>query len=206
MGTSKRPASDSRKPSVLFRKVSRPGRPPTTNLYAAASLFQLGKICFLLQELPNAERYLQQSLYDYHERLGLKEVEADYIILAEIARAPRRHCPSRRARERKERHTPGGVSRSRARGERRLFPAQFAQAVQQISRICAQAGFGQEACRSASIPTSSSALAAFERLPAPFPDLGAFLRRIAAGELIPPPSTLPAELRRFSPATPRGRP
>ncbi len=74
-------------------------------------------------------------------------------------------------------------------------PPQFAQAIQQLSIACAQAGFGQAQPQDLD-PGAESALAQLEKLPAPLPDLAAFRRRLATGELPPVPSTLPPELQK----------
>ena len=76
------------------------------------------------------------------------------------------------------------------------LPPQFAQAVQQLSLACAQAGFGGPQPQALD-PGAESMLAQIEQFPAPLPDLAAFLRRLAARELPAVPSTLPPELQQF---------
>jgi hypothetical protein len=76
------------------------------------------------------------------------------------------------------------------------LPPQFAQAIQQLSIACAQAGFADAQPQELG-PAEESALAQLEKLPSPLPDLAAFLRRLAVRELPTVPSTLPPELQQF---------
>ncbi len=70
------------------------------------------------------------------------------------------------------------------------LPAPMLKALQALTLACAQAGFGDGNLG----PAEEESLAQLEQLPAPFPGFAAFLRQIAAGQLPPIPSGLPAEL------------
>jgi hypothetical protein len=67
------------------------------------------------------------------------------------------------------------------------------QALQRLTLACAQAGFGEEGLG----PAEEEVLAQLDGLPAPFPELAGFLRRIAAGEVPAVPEGLPRELGEF---------
>jgi hypothetical protein len=67
------------------------------------------------------------------------------------------------------------------------------QALQRLTLACAQAGFGEDGLG----PDEEEALVQLDGLPAPFPELAGFLRRIAAGEALAVPDGLPGELRQL---------
>jgi len=66
-------------------------------------------------------------------------------------------------------------------------------ALQQLTIACAQAGFADADLD----PAEEEALATLDGYPAPFPDFVTYLRELAAGQLPPIPTSLPAELRQF---------
>ena len=153
----------------------------------AGSWCQLAIIHLRLGDLTTAERHAHEARRIY-ESLGLKEAWKTYGILSEIAQARGDHAAAAEwARKRDdllaelERRAGGGGG----------LPAQMLQALQALTLACAQAGFGDGDLG----PAEEEALAHLDGLPAPFPDLAAFLRQIAAGQLPPIPNGLPAELR-----------
>jgi len=161
----------------------------------ALALGQLAQVHLLLGELAEAQRHAQQCL-EIDERLDItRGLPSDYHTLADIARA--RGDAAQAAEWERKRDAVRAELQRRARGPGGGgLPPQFAQAVQQLSIACAQAGFGQPQPQDLG-PAEESALAQLEQLPAPLPDLAAFLRRLAARELPPIPATLPPDLRHF---------
>lgn len=154
----------------------------------AESLSQLARIHVLLGELDAAEDHAHRSR-EIREPLGLKEVSHDYHTLAEIAHK-RGNPTDAAAWERKrdaildelERRAGGGLSR------------EFLKAVQQLAVACAQTGFGS-ATPATLDPNVASALAQVGQLPAPMPDLAAFLRDVAIARVPAVPTSLPPEIR-----------
>ncbi|HEX7677181.1 MAG TPA: tetratricopeptide repeat protein, partial [Thermoanaerobaculia bacterium] len=157
---------------------------------SAGSLAHLARALLLLGELDEAERFANESR-EIHERLGLMEVFRNYDTLADIAhargdgdKAAEWERKSNAVLQEQERRAqgPGGV------------PPQLLQDIRALSMACARAGFGQEQPEQLS-PGEESDLAQIEQLAAPLSDIAPFLRRIAAGEIPSPPTTLPAELQ-----------
>jgi tetratricopeptide (TPR) repeat protein len=175
-----------------FEVANRIDREQGNQPFQAQSHNQLGQVHLLLGELAEAERHAQQARR-IREGLGLKEVHTTYDILARIARA--RGDAAQAAEWERKRDAVLEELERRAQGPGGGgLPPQFLQAVQQLAIACAQAGFGQAQPQELD-PGAESALAQIEKLPAPLPDLAAFLRRLAARELPPVPSTLPPELQ-----------
>jgi tetratricopeptide (TPR) repeat protein len=160
----------------------------------ASSRVGLARIHLPLGEFDLAETQARKAL-EIWESLGLKEVHYAYWALADIARA--RGDAAQAAEWERKRDTVLEELQRRAQGPGGGgLPPQFAQAIQQLALACAQAGFGQEQPQDLD-PGAESALAQIEQLPAPLPDLAAFLRRLAARELPSVPATLPPELQQF---------
>ena len=177
--------------------------------YTAASHHQLSRVHFLLSELDAAEGHSNQAR-EINERLSLfQELWKNFQVLADIARARSDAAAKDMDQEGARKHELDAAEWERKRDaveaelERRAqgpggggLPPQFAQAVQQLSLACAQAGFGGPQPQALD-PGAESMLAQIEQFPAPLPDLAAFLRRLAARELPAVPSTLPPELQQF---------
>jgi tetratricopeptide (TPR) repeat protein len=146
---------------------------------------QLARIHLRLGDLAAAERHAHEARR-IRESLGLLEAARDYSTLAAIARlrgdlaAAAQWAKKRDAldAERERRAGGGGVS------------TQMLKILQALTVACVQAGFGDGALG----PGEEDALAQIDQLPAPFPDLAAFLRGLAAGQLLPIPGGLPADL------------
>ena len=175
--------------SLRFKQVR--GNEPA----AALALVQLAQVHLLLGELAEAERHAHQGL-EIDERLDItRELPSDYSTLARIARA--RGDTAQAAEWERKRDVVLAELQRRAQGPGGGgLPPQFAEAVQQLSIACAQAGFGQAQPQELD-PGVESALAQIAKFPAPLPDLAAFLRRLAARELPAVPATLPPELQQF---------
>ncbi len=160
--------------------------------HAAASLCQLARIHLLRGELGEAERYAHEAR-EIHEKLGLKEVFLDYKTLADIAST--RGDSAQAAEWENKRDSVTEELNRRAKGPDGV-PPQFLQAIEALSLACATAAFGHDQPEQLE-PHDESALAQIEKLPVPLPDVAAFLRRIAAGEIPSPPTSLPAELQQL---------
>jgi hypothetical protein len=155
----------------------------------AASGGQLAQIHLRLGDLDTAERYAQEARQIY-EALGHKEAWKDYNTLSEIAQA-RGDLAAATGWAQKRDDLRAELER-RAGGGGGL-PAQMLKTLQGLAMACFQAGLEDEDLG----PDAQEALAQLDQLPAPFPELAAFLRRIAAGELPPIPDGLPPELREW---------
>lgn len=161
-------------------------------LDVAASLSQLATIYLLLGELDEAERDANDAR-EIRDRLGLKEIVNDYHNLAAIARA--RGNAKQACEWECRRDAAIEELKRRAEGPSGISP-QFFQAIQALSMACARAGFGQEQPEQLG-PNEESALAQIEQFFPQLPDIGTFLRRLAAGEIPSPPNGLPTELQEF---------
>jgi tetratricopeptide (TPR) repeat protein len=150
---------------------------------------QLAQIHLRLGDLAAAERHAHEAR-EIRESLGLKEAWRDYNTLSEIAQA--RGDFAAAAEWAKKRDDLLAELERRAGGGGGL-PAQMLQALQRLTLACAQTGFGEEGLG----PGEEEALAQLDGLPAPFPELAGFLRRIAAGEVPAVPGGLPRELGEF---------
>ncbi|HOC55787.1 MAG TPA: tetratricopeptide repeat protein [Verrucomicrobiota bacterium] len=156
---------------------------------------QLAQVHFLLGELAEAERHAHQAR-ETNERLGLlRELAKNLWVLSDIARAKKDAAQAAEWERKRDAVLEELERRARGPGGGGL-PPQFAQAIQQLSIACAQAGFGGPQPQDLD-PGAESALAQLEKLPVPMPDLAAFLRRLAARELPAVPSTLPPELQQY---------
>ncbi len=157
----------------------------------AQSHVQLAQVHLLLGELEEAERHARQCL-EIDERLDItRELPSDYGVMANIARA--RGDTAQAAEWERKRDAVRAELERRARGGGGL-PAQFLQALQDLSIACAEAGFGQDKPQELD-PGAESALAQLEKLPAPMAEVASFLRRLAGGEVAVIPAGLPAELQ-----------
>ena len=150
---------------------------------------QLGRIHLLLGDLDAAERHTHEAR-EIREFLGLTDAWRDYNTLVQIAEA-RGDSTAAAEWSRKRENLLEEVKR-RAGGEDGI-PAQMLKALQALTLECARVGFGDDKLH----PAAENALAQLDQLPGPFPAFAASLRHLAAGELPPIPSTLPAELRRL---------
>jgi tetratricopeptide (TPR) repeat protein len=157
----------------------------------AGSWGQLARTHFILGDLAAAERHAQEAS-NIHESLGLKEAWMDYHTLSQIAQARGdTTCAAEWARKRDELRAE--LKRRAGGGGGGGLPVRMVQALQRLTDACAQAGFGEGALG----PDVEEDLALLDQARAPFPELAAFLRRIAAGELTAIPTGLPLELRQF---------
>ncbi len=152
----------------------------------AESWAQLAQIHLRLGDFAAAER-LAHEARQIRESLGLKEAWRDYNNLSKIAQA--RGDLAAAAEWAKKRDDLRAELKRRAGGGGGL-PSQILKALQALTLACAQAGFGGGSIG----PAEEEALAQVDGLPAPFPAFAGFLRKLAAGELPPVPSDLPAEL------------
>ncbi len=157
--------------------------------HEAASWFQLAQIHLRLGDFAAAERHAYEAR-EIYETLGLKEAWKVYDTLSEIAQA--RDDLTAAAEWAKKRDDLLAELERRAGGGGGL-PAQMLQALQRLTLACAQVGFGEDGLG----PDEEEVLAQLDGLPAPFPELAGFLRRIAAGEVPAVPGGLPVELRQL---------
>ncbi len=158
----------------------------------ASSWSQLAQIHLRLGDLAAAERHAHEAR-QIRESLGLKEAWKDYNTLSEIAQA--RGDLAAAAEWAGKRDDLLAELERRAGGGGGL-PAQMLAALKSLAVACAEAGLGDGGPG----PAEEEALAPLDQLPAPFPDLAAFLRQLALGAMghLPPvPSGLPPELRQW---------
>ena len=153
----------------------------------AGSWNQLAQIHHRLGDLAAAERHAHKAR-QIRETLGLKEVWKDYNTLSKIAQT--RGDLAAAAEWAKKRDYLRAELKRRAGGGGGL-PAQMLQALQALTLACVQAGFGDGDFG----PAEEEAFAQLAGFPAPFPDFAAFLRQLAAGQVVPIPDGLPGELR-----------
>ena len=154
----------------------------------AASLGQLAQIHLLLGDLDAAERHAHAAR-EIRESLGLKEALPVYNTLAKIAQA---RGDTRAAAEWAQKRDELRAELKRRAGGGGLS-AQMLKSLQQLAIACAQAGFSDGDLG----PSEEEALATLDGYPAPMPDFAAHLRQLAAGQLLPVPDSLPAELRQI---------
>jgi len=157
----------------------------------AATLSQLAQVLLLLGDLDEAERHAHQAR-EIRERLGLKEVFRTYHTLADIARA--RGDEAQAAEWQRKRDAVLEEQKRRAAGPGDGLPPQFMEAIQGLAMACAKAAVEGTDLD----PDVEAALAQIDKPPAPLPELGAFLRRLAAGEFPAVPEALgdlPQEMR-----------
>jgi tetratricopeptide (TPR) repeat protein len=164
----------------------RVGQVQEAKLDEAASWTGLAQIHLRLGDLADAERHAHEAR-EIYESLGLKEAWKVYSVLSEIARA--RGDLAAAAEWAQKRDDLLAELERRAGGGGGLAP-QMLQALQRLTLACAQAGFGEDGLG----PGEEEVLAQLDGLPAPFPELADFLRRIAAGEVPVIPGGLPREL------------
>ena len=161
--------------------------------YEAQSCNQLAQVHLQLGELAEAERHAHQAR-EVNERLGLlQELQKNFGVLALIARARGDAAQAAEWERKRDAVLAELERRAQGPGGGGLTP-QFAQAIQQLAIAYAQAGFDEPQPQELA-PGAESALAQIEQLPAPLPDLAAFLRRLAARELPSVPANLPPELQ-----------
>lgn len=151
---------------------------------------QLARIHLLLGDLAAAERHAEEAR-KIRESLGLKEVWKDYATLSEIVQA--RGDTVGAAEWARKGYAVLDELKRLAGGGNEPFHLQMRKPLQALAIACAQAGFGDSQLG----PDDEERLAHLDQSPAPFPDFAAFLRQMAAGQLPPIPSNLPADLRQF---------
>jgi tetratricopeptide (TPR) repeat protein len=151
----------------------------------AQSHSQLADTNLLLNELNEAEHHANEAR-EIWEQINSREVFHAYEALAAIALA--RGDASQAAEWKRKSATLQAQDQ-----QRQGIPAEVLQNLQALGVTCAEAG----AKHSQLSPGVEAALAQIETWPAPLPELAAFLRRLAAGELPPVPSDLPAPLPAF---------
>lgn len=156
----------------------------------AMALVQLAQIELRLGNLDSAEQHALLGLAIDEDLQIARELPSDYATLFEIAQA--RGDLAAAAEWAKKRDDLLAELERRAGGGGGL-PSQMLKALKSLTLACAQAGFGDGSIG----PAEEEALAQLDGLPAPFPAFGAFLRKLAAGELPPIPGGLPAELRQW---------
>jgi tetratricopeptide (TPR) repeat protein len=153
----------------------------------AASLSQLGRLYLLLGDLEQAEDCTHQAREIYEQLNLVTEVWKQYAKLEEIAQAREDAVGAAEWRRKKEavleeleRRAGGGV------------PQAFVQAVRMLCLQVGRAALAGEALP----PAAEESLAALEDYPAPWGQVGGFLRVVAAGRrpLPPVPSGLPEGL------------
>ncbi len=154
--------------------------------HEADSLGQLAQIHLLLGDLDAAERHAQAAR-EIRESIGLKEAYIDYDTLARIAQA-RGDTQTAEAWARKRDDLLAELQRRAGGGTG--IPAQLLQALQQLARACARAGFGADQPQALG-PAEEENLATLDGYPDPFPDLVAHLRELATGRLPSIPDHLP---------------
>src|SRR6185369_10728789 len=152
--------------------------------HEAMSLVQLAQIELRLGNLDSAEQHALRGLAIDEELQIVRELASDYATLVEIAQA--RDDLAAAAEWAKKRDDLLAELERRAGGGSGLAP-QMLQALQRLTLACAQAGFGEDGLG----PGEEEVLAQLDGLPAPFPELASFLRRIAAGEVPAVPGGLP---------------
>lgn len=151
---------------------------------------QLARVLLLLGDLDEAEDHAHQAR-EIFERLGLKEAHMAYHDLARIARA--RGDEARAAEWQRKRDAVLEELDRRAAGPGDGLPPQFMEAIQGLAMACAKAAVEGTDLD----PSVEAALAQIDKLPAPMPELGAFLRSLVSGEIPTVPSALPAEISKF---------
>lgn len=166
----------------LHIKQARGNKPAEAN-----SRSLLAIICLRLGDLTAATWHAHEAR-QVHESLGLKEAWVDYNTLSEIAQA--RGDLAAASEWAKKRDDLRAELEHRAGGGGGGLPSQMLKALQALTLACAQAGFGDGGLG----PAEEEALAQIDGLPSPFLGFAVFLRQIAAGELPPVPTGLPAEL------------
>ena len=153
----------------------------------ANSLSQLARIHLLLGDLDAAETHAHAAR-EIRESLGLKEAHMVYHTLAEIAQA---RGDAQAAAEWAGKRDELLAELKRRAGGGGGLSAQVLRSLEQLTHVCALAGFGGGELG----PAEEEALATLDQHPAPFPYFVAYLRQLAAGQLSPIPASLPTELR-----------
>lgn len=151
----------------------------------AAAWSQLAIIYFRLGDLAAAERHAHKAR-QIREALYLREVWKDYHTLSEIAKARGDLTDAAGWTNKRDDLTAEPQRRAGGRGS---LPVEMLKALQTITLACAQAGFGGSGLR----PFEEEAISRLRQFPDPFPDFATFLHQLAAGQLPPIPSGLPAE-------------
>lgn len=155
----------------------------------AASWGQLAQIHLRLGDLDAAER-CAHAAREICESLGLKEAWRTYDILSEVAQA---RGDTRAAAEWSQKRDHLRAELKRRAGGGGILTAPMLKALQQLAVACARSGFGDTELD----PGAEEALATLDGNAAPMPDFVACLRQLAAGQLPPIPTSLPAELRQI---------
>jgi hypothetical protein len=143
----------------------------------APSLSVLADFAVAAREIRASPLRLKEAWRSYNALSGIAPALSDTSVAAEWAQK------RDDLRAELERRTGGSGA----------LPAKMVQALQQLAIACAHAGFGDARTR----PGRNEALAKLDGYPVPFPDFVAYLRQLAASQLPPIPTSLPAELREF---------
>ncbi len=156
---------------------------------AASSYSQLGILCRMLGELNRAEENLRQSM-GIRESLNLPQVHIDYNALADVAR-DRGDAKAAAEWQAKRDAKLAEVERLRRGGDAPAgVPAQVVEVVLALARAVHDARV-----RGVALPVEASEeVARLAGMPAPFGDVGGFLKEVADGGMPAVPSGVPSEI------------